>query len=122
MIPVRLQRSRVKGSQLVSPNGLPIVCCTRPGKYSNPFKVGQPGITDKASTIRRFKTIRNSPDFRFINEHDRIDLEGKNLACWCKLCPKHSATGKPLNESCADCAPCHVDVIAEILYPKSGAP
>jgi len=35
--PVRLQRSRAKGSRLVSPNGLPVVCVTRPGVFGNPF-------------------------------------------------------------------------------------
>lgn len=46
------------------------------------------------------------------------ELTGKHLACYCKLCPKH-ANGKPLNESCADCKPCHVDVIGKILYGKA---
>lgn len=35
--PVRIQRSRAKGSRLVSPNGLPVVCVSRPGRWGNPF-------------------------------------------------------------------------------------
>jgi len=35
--PVRLQRSRAKGAKLMSPNGLPVVCVTRPGVFGNPF-------------------------------------------------------------------------------------
>jgi hypothetical protein len=46
------------------------------------------------------------------------ELRGKNLACWCRLCAKHAATGKPLDQPCADCAPCHIDV----LGPLANAP
>jgi Zn finger protein HypA/HybF involved in hydrogenase expression len=42
-----------------------------------------------------------------------LTLRGKNLACWCRLCAKHAATGKPLDEPCPDCAPCHADVLLE---------
>ncbi len=37
--PVRLQRSRAKGSRLTSPNGLPVKCVTRGTKWGNPFRV-----------------------------------------------------------------------------------
>ena len=40
-------------------------------------------------------------------------LRGKDLACWCHLCDAHK-DGKPLGVECADCAPCHVDVLLEI--------
>lgn len=43
-------------------------------------------------------------------------LRGKNLACWCKLCPAH-ADGKPLGVVCADCAPCHVDLLLTLANP-----
>jgi len=35
-MPTRIQRKRTKGFRL-PPN---TVCCTRPGKFSNPFKIG----------------------------------------------------------------------------------
>jgi hypothetical protein len=38
--PVRIQRSRAKGSRLTSPNGLPVVCVSRGTKWGNPYKVG----------------------------------------------------------------------------------
>lgn len=45
----------------------------------------------------------------------RKQLGGKNLSCWCALCPKHDALGgKPLNEHCPDCSPCHIDPLGEI--------
>jgi hypothetical protein len=37
MTPVVIRRSRRKASKLVSPNGLPIVCASRPGVFGNPF-------------------------------------------------------------------------------------
>ncbi len=41
------------------------------------------------------------------------ELKGKDLCCWCKLCPAH-ADGKPLGVECPDCAPCHADVLLEV--------
>lgn len=41
------------------------------------------------------------------------ELRGKNLACFCPLCDRHRAAGKPLNEHCPDCAPCHVDPLGK---------
>lgn len=35
--PIRIQRSRAKGARLVSPNGLLIVCVSRPSPFGNPF-------------------------------------------------------------------------------------
>jgi hypothetical protein len=46
-------------------------------------------------------------------------LSGKNLACWCKLCPAHTA-GKPFDVICEDCAPCHVDVLGPLANPQEG--
>jgi hypothetical protein len=40
-------------------------------------------------------------------------LRGKNLACWCKLCPAH-ADGKPFDVHCDACAPCHTDPLGKI--------
>ncbi len=89
--PVRLQRSRKKGSRLVSPNGLPVVCVTRGTKWGNPFKVGErwkepngtahpietkQGAVDEFENHARALLIRNPNHFE--------GLRGKNLACWCK--------------------------------------
>jgi hypothetical protein len=41
------------------------------------------------------------------------DLRGKDLACWCGLCPAH-ADGKPFGTECEDCSPCHADVLGEL--------
>lgn len=108
--PVRLQRRRVKGFKLESPNGLPIVCVTRPGKWGNPFRVGdfvqfpplKPGengvvywITDKryaagdgwseitsaSEAVECYRTYLNRLPSKLKELHE---LRGKNLACYCK--------------------------------------
>ncbi|MBV8781149.1 MAG: DUF4326 domain-containing protein [Phycisphaerae bacterium] len=125
--PLRLQRSRRKGSRLVSPNELPIVCCSRPGRFGNPFAPGKPGPMlrtpiDGIGAIGFFRHMFRDREFREEADYPSLDelrkqLAGKHLACWCKLCPLH-ASGKPLNEFCPKCQPCHVDVLGELLYPQ----
>lgn len=43
--PVRIQRKRTRGWRMrdASPNGLPVVSCTRPGPWGNPWVAGEPG-------------------------------------------------------------------------------
>ena len=50
-------------------------------------------------------------------------LRGKNLACWCHLCPIHAGHpgGRPLGEHCDDCDPCHVDVLIDLANPPTQA-
>ncbi len=95
--PVRIQRSRRKGAKLVSPNGLPVVCVTRPGRWGNPFRVGQPGIETPKQAVERFRMVMTSLDMAFIREGLRRELRGKNLACFC-----------PLDQVC------HADVLLEL--------
>lgn len=44
---------------------------------------------------------------------DIAPLRGRDLACWCGLCAAH-ADGLPLGPICADCSPCHVDVLLQL--------
>lgn len=75
--PVRLQRSRAKGAKLVSPNGLPVVCVTRPGVFGNPFAT--------AEQFRLWVTNGSPPLAPLRLLLKRLpELRGKNLACWCK--------------------------------------
>ena len=39
---------------------------------------------------------------------------GIDLCCWCPLCDLYRA-GKPLDEHCPDCAPCHADPLGELV-------
>jgi hypothetical protein len=96
--PIRIQRSRQH--KQISPNGLPIVYVGRPGKYGNPYKVGDKNDMDEVVTAemaikyyefylkRKFK--ESLPEFL-------KPLKGKNLSCWCKV-------GDP----------CHADVLLKL--------
>lgn len=122
--PVRLQRSRKKGAKLVSPNGLDVVCVTRPNEYGNPFKVGhryimgdprpeyrgpfsmiycEALVEDPRSTL--IETAEQAVEwFRRLEQklqRDLSPLRGKNLACFCKL----PEPGKPDH--------CHAAVLIE---------
>lgn len=83
-IPVRLQRSRRKGARLVSPNGLPILHVTRPGKWGNPFDTAEQFREALCLCLARPTKWQNEKYQRmsWIAEHLR-DLRGKNLVCWC---------------------------------------
>lgn len=92
--PVRIQLSRKKGWKIPENT----VKVTRPGKWGNPFKVGQLseyGDVPDAETAVMFyrawidKGLQRAAMF--------TELRGKNLACWCK-------PGEP----------CHADVLLEI--------
>lgn len=91
--PVRIQRSRKKGSRLTSPNGLPVVCVTRPGKWGNPFRSG-----DAKRNVSAFALWLDTPKGRQLVIEARKELAGRNLACWC-----------------APVAPCHADVLLELV-------
>jgi hypothetical protein len=103
--PVRIQRSRAKGSRLSAPNALPIVCVSRPSKWGNPFSaaLGTASKAHKASVraaaVAQFRRALQGgdPALGFGIEEVRKELRGKNLACWC-----------PLSE------PCHADVLLEV--------
>lgn len=125
--PVRLQRSRAKGSKLASPNGLPVVVVTRPGKWGNPFVASKVG---RGEAVRMFRLLmkRRFADLerRLRKHHPNAseiaiamamlnlhllqnglakglpELRGKNLACFCPLPPP----GEPDR--------CHAAVLLEI--------
>jgi hypothetical protein len=94
-MPERIQRKRVKGWKM-PPN---TVSVTRPGRWGNPYKAGDPmdGFPhikiDAAEAVKLFR--HRMPDFT--REAARRELAGKNLACWCHLDQ-----------------PCHADVLLEL--------
>jgi hypothetical protein len=139
--PNRIQRRRTKGYK-TPPN---TVYCGRPGPWGNPFTHSDPAVSIEAFRLAALagscwgkiegrivseingKTYRGLfltgrlPEWWFSNAVE-MNLRGKNLSCWCKLCDRHK-DGKPLDEECAECSPCHVDVIGENLYgPLKGNP
>jgi hypothetical protein len=124
--PVRLQRKRARGFDLQAAsraiNGLPAKSVTRPGPFGSPFIVGMFDGYAAADAVRdyehwlsqepccrSFELAFGLPPQRGALAH----LRGHNLACFCRLCDRHAATGKPLDEDCPECAPCHVDPLGK---------
>lgn len=116
-MPKRLQRQRTRGWKL--PEGA--VCVCRPGRWGNPFIVNphvRPGSRSGSSLI----CLPNAQEAvecyrvmlveirRDLVAEARVELAGRDLACWCKLCRTH-AGGRPMGIACAECAPCHADVL-----------
>lgn len=93
--PIRIQRKRTKGFKL-PPN---TVCVTRPGRWGNPYKVGDdmPGLPgakmDAIDAVHCYELF--IPPFTI--EAAQKELRGKNLACFCAL-------GQP----------CHADVLLKV--------
>lgn len=133
--PVRLQLSRRKGFNLQAHsraiNGLPAVSVARPGLWGNPWtaqqywEAGYTGGIEAANghCVNAFRAWlagegashwAHSPALQ-MPPPALEPLRGKNLACWCRLCPAHKATGLPAGETCRDCAPCHTGVIFDLI-------
>lgn len=83
MNPVRIQRKRIKGWTM-PPN---TVSVTRPGRWGNPFKIGDdmPGLKDcpmdAEDAAHCFELFIPNCSI----EAARKELRGKNLACFCAL-------------------------------------
>jgi len=122
-MPKRIQLRRVKGWRM-PPGG---VKCDRATRWGNLYKVGAivhplgggPAfpIATAEQAVDEFSLGALHPiagaAFR---RKVRAELAGRDLACWCKLCPAH-ADGKERGVACPDCAPCHVDILLEIANP-----
>ncbi len=90
-MPIRIQRRRVKGWRM-PPN---TVSVTRPGKWSNPFKVGVGEFRDIDSCLRAYREyLMDCIDCGLL---DVSEIRGKDLACFCSLEQK-----------------CHADILIEI--------
>lgn len=107
MQPIRVQRKRVKGYKM--PDNT--ISVTRPGKFGNPFVIGEkyPTAEKALEAFRSAMMDLNSIDLseieyaKFRYMRDRIhDLNGKSLACFCKLD-----------------SPCHADILLELANPKN---
>ena len=104
----------MKGFRLVSPNGLPVVCVTRGTRWGNPYALDryQPPKTDgtparrneaeaRELSLRDFEHSLRSGALPFSEDDVRVQLRGKNLACWC-----------PLDRAC------HADILLRIANEK----
>lgn len=118
-MPKRIQRSRAAGWRM--PEGA--VYVGRPTKRGNPFKVGDSvratpdgpvAVCFSArDAVDTYRALVYRPEMSAFRAEVVSELRGKDLACWCGLCPEH-ADGKPLGVICDKCEPCHADVLLEI--------
>lgn len=112
-VPVRIQLSRRKGWRK-PPN---TVSVARPSAHGNPFVIGRDGSAEECVAKFRAKWTKAlaSPIALHLALARTLlrKLRGKNLGCWCRLCPEH-ADGKPFDVHCDQCAPCHADVLGEL--------
>lgn len=121
-MPKRIQRRRTKGWRM--PEGAVYVGRTGAGPsldYGNRYAVGEiiHHVDDTMVTVRdRAHAVQLYREWfawqvEFGYAHDLTDLRGRDLACWCGLCPAHR-DGLPLGVKCVDCSPCHADVMLEL--------
>jgi hypothetical protein len=85
-VPRRIQRKRTRGWRMPAN----MVYVGRPSRWGNPYKVGRDG-TAEACVALFTQRYAHDADYR---ARVRLELAGKNLACWCR-------TG----------APCHAEVL-----------
>lgn len=102
-MPVRIQRKRTRGWKMPENT----VSVTRPGKWGNPFKVGEPVWNPNQRTpslvvprdiehcLELYREYMKGAEIEgtWMNE-DIKELKGKNLACWCR-----------------EGEPCHADIL-----------
>jgi hypothetical protein len=82
------------------------VVVARPSRWGNPFRVGDPGVPDRATAVARFRALVDAPSGHYPSREEiRAALAGRDLACWC-----------PLTE------PCHADVLLEIAGRQTSHP
>lgn len=93
-MPARHQLRRTAGYR--KPAGAVVV--TRGSKrWGNPFRVGDPGIPDRAAAVARYEQhLASHPE---LVERIRAELAGRDLACSCPL---------------DDGQPCHADVMLRV--------
>jgi hypothetical protein len=70
------------------------VSVARPGKWGNPFRIGEAHIANSEEAVTRFRHWIVDRMVVGPMPPDVSELRGKNLACWCAL---HQ--------------PCHADVL-----------
>ena len=91
-MPERIQLSRRKGWRMPENT----VRVARPGKWGNPFRVGDFGIPDQAAAVQRYREWLDGRVSGPELPESFEELRGKNLACWCR-----------------PGTPCHGDVLLE---------
>lgn len=117
--PRRIQRRRTKGWRM--PEGA--IYVGRPSRWGNRYVVGERphpnhiggGVfpCDCAAVTTAEQSVALYRAERAVVRMDLAPLRGHDLVCWCKTCDEH-ADGLPLGVECAQCPPCHADVLLEL--------
>jgi hypothetical protein len=90
-VPARVQLRRTKGWR--KPKSAVVIA--RPSRWGNPFRVGVHG--DPIQCVEQYREALGRGALPFSVDDVRVELAGRDLACWC-----------PLD------APCHADVLLEV--------
>ena len=90
-MPRRIRLSRARGWRLPAN----AVVVARPTRWGNPFAIGDPGVPDRATAVRRHRELLARD--ALLRARARASLAGRDLACWC-----------PLDE------PCHADALLAV--------
>jgi hypothetical protein len=107
--PRRVQLSRRKGWRMPENT----VKVSRPGKWGNPFRVGEDGtaaecVNSYRALLSGYVCLTSKADLELQHKTRAVvvacldELRGKNLACWCR----------------AD-KPCHADVLLELANAQA---
>lgn len=112
--PIRIQRRRVKGWRMPED----AVYVGRPGRFGNPFFIGQDGTHEECVELHRrwldgrlsdreivSRFVAPNAEWLMNMRHPYLGnvlrmLPGRNLACWC-----------------SPGAPCHADMLLELANP-----
>lgn len=112
--PRRIQLRRVRGWKMPA-NTLKV---DRTTDYGNPYQgSGDGGDRAYLAGLHAEYLKRDMPEVHAMRARALVELPGRNLACWCPLCPKHQ-DGRPYNEPCAACGPCHADNWLNVANPE----
>jgi hypothetical protein len=94
----------------------PWLCKIQPDRLSGWWFPTKDEAIAKSVAMYRWRLTESPPSVGAQQKLYLHTLSGKNLGCWCRLCPEHAA-GKPFDVECPDCDPCHVDVLGPLANP-----
>jgi hypothetical protein len=105
-VPERIRLRRSRGWR--KPPGAVVVA--QPSRWGNPFAVGRRVdgvlVRDRAHAVELYRQLMaDSADLRTAA---RIELAGRDLACWC-----------PLSAADGSRVPCHAEVLLEIANAQT---
>lgn len=87
-MPIRVQRQRTRGWKM--PDNT--IYVGRPSEWGNPYH-GDSETYNKAYCVKLFDEYIQRPEQEALRSKIKLELKGRNLACWCRLDePCHAET------------------------------